>query len=182
MRLTVRGKGMDVTPALRAFVTRKLEKLDKFFEPEVAAQSTLSVERDRHICEVTVSVDGRLLRAEESSPDMYASVDQVVDKLERQIHKYKTLVHRKQRRDGVEERAAAVAAGERGDGDGGDEWTPEVVRAKRFPLKPMAVEEAILAMDLLGHDFFVFTNADTEQVNVVYRRRAGDYGLIEPES
>jgi putative sigma-54 modulation protein len=191
---------MDVTPALREFVARKLGKLDKFFGPDVPAQVTLSVERDRHICEVTVPVDGRLLRGEESSADMYASVDLVVDKVERQVHKYKTLVNRKLRRDGTQEpgTAAADARGLRGaaalphrteepagaaaagapDPDG---WPPAVVRTKRFPLKPMAVEEAILEMNLLGHDFFVFANAETEQVNVVYRRRAGDYGLIEPE-
>lgn len=176
-RLTIRGKGIEVTPALRTFVTRKLRKLDKFFDADVTAQVTLSVEKDRHICEVTVPVDSRLLRGEESSADMYVSVDQVVGKIERQVHKYKTVVNRKQRRDGSERLQE-----EPPEPPAEDAWPPAVVRAKRFPLKPMAVEEAILEMDLLGHDFFVFANAETEQVNVVYRRKAGDYGLIEPDN
>jgi len=157
----------------------------------------LSVQKDRQTVEVTIPFEGRLLRGEESTEDMYASVDLVVDKIERQVHKYKTLINRKLRRDGTQDSApagegrpprgpGARAEGLAGAGPGTEApdpegWPPAVVRTKRFPLKPMAVEEAILEMNLLGHDFFVFANAETEQVNVVYRRRAGDYGLIEPE-
>ncbi len=172
MRLTVRGKGIEVTTSLRAFVTRKLKRLDRYFQEDQPLQATLSIEKDRHIVELTLAVDGRLLRGEESGADMYASVDLAVDKLERQIHKYKTVINRKLRRDGSGEPVVEIAVPE----------PEQLVRTKRFSLKPIPVEEALLQMELLGHDFFVFTNAETEQVNVVYRRKGGNYGLIEPDN
>ncbi len=175
MKITVRGKNMNVTPALKDHVEKKIGKLDKYFE-DAEAQVKLGVTKDSHIVEVTVLVDGFILRGEESTSDMYASIDLVLDKLERQIHKYKTRINRKFRQGGLKAVNEQIAR----------ERIPveeeaRVVRTKRFAMKPMSVEEAILQMNLVGHDFFVFVNADTEGVNVVYRRKHGNYGLIGPD-
>ncbi|HHW55640.1 MAG: ribosome-associated translation inhibitor RaiA [bacterium] len=173
MRITVKGKNIAVTPALRQYVEKKLSKLERYFENIDEAIATLSVEKERHIVEVTVPLNGgMLLRGEEETNDMYASVDLVMEKLERQIEKYKTKIARKMK-DG---KLLDLAAGQ----EKAAEEEPRLVRTKRFAMKPMPVEEAILQMNLLGHDFFVFSNAETEEVNVVYRRRDGNYGLIEP--
>ncbi|MFY9427756.1 MAG: ribosome-associated translation inhibitor RaiA [bacterium] len=173
MRITVKGKNIAITPALRQYVEKKLSKLERYFENIDEAIATLSVEKERHIVEVTVPLNGgMLLRGEEETNDMYASVDLVMEKLERQIEKYKTKIARKMK-DG---KLLDLAAGQ----EKAAEEEPRLVRTKRFAMKPMPVEEAILQMNLLGHDFFVFSNAETEEVNVVYRRRDGNYGLIEP--
>ncbi|NPV69685.1 MAG: ribosome-associated translation inhibitor RaiA [Firmicutes bacterium] len=171
MRITVRGKNMDVTPPLKEYVEKRLKKIEKYFDYSVFAQVTLSVERGRHIVEVTVPLNGMLLRGEEETGDMYSSVDLVLEKLEKQINKYKTRVLRRPR--------GGDRAGKTGYIDVGDEAA--VVKVKRFALKPMTVEEAVLQMNLLGHDFFVFRNAESEGIEVVYRRKDGNYGLIEPE-
>lgn len=178
MQLTIRGKNLEVTDALKEYVEKKLNRLQKYFYRPLSAQVTLGVERGRHLIEVTMPIDGLLLRGEEASEDMYASVDQVMDKLERQIHKFKTRINRKFRRDGNHVQRGIVI--EEGNGAAVEEEPVEVVRVKRFPVKPMEVEEAILQMNLLGHDFYVFLNADSEDVSVVYRRKVGGYGLIEP--
>lgn len=177
VQVSVRGKNVEVTPALKEYVEKKLGRFQKYFYRPLSAQVALAVERGRHVVEVTIPLDGYLLRGEESSEDAYASVDLVVEKLERQIHKFKTRINRKLRRDGQNQRGIVTEAVP-DVADAGEEQG--VVRVKRFPLKPMDVEEAILQMNLLGHDFFVFSNARTEEVNVVYRRRGGGYGLIEP--
>jgi len=161
---------MDVTPALREYVEQRLKKIEKCCEYPVSAHVTLRVERGRHIVEVTVPLNGMLLRGEEETGDMYSAVDLVLEKLEKQIEKYRTRILRRARGERVEEH---------GHVEPGDEAT--VVRVKRFAVKPMTVEEAILQMNLLGHDFFVFRNAESESVEVVYRRRDGNYGLLEPE-
>jgi putative sigma-54 modulation protein len=171
VQVQVRGKNLQVTPALQQYVAQKLSHLDRFSDHLGRAQVTLSVVREHHICEVTIPFAGsRLLRAEERSEDMYASVDKVVDKLQRQIEKYRTRLLAR-RTAGVGEAAAAP-----GPADG------VVVRTKRYPVKPMTVDEAILQMELLGHDFFIFADADTDRVSVVYRRWDGNFGLIEPET
>ncbi len=170
MQLALYGKSLELTPALRAYVEQRLNKLDRFFPGEnPSAQVVLSVQRERQIIEVTMPLDGMLLRAEEADASMYAAIDLVLAKLERQIHKYKTRTHRRPRQAGREDQEPAAAAPE-----------PEesLVRVKRFPLKPMSVEEALLQMNLLGHDFFMFREASSEEVQVVYRRRHGGYGLI----
>jgi len=172
MRLTVRGKNIDVTDALKQYVTKRVGKIEKYFDIPVTALVMMTVSKDRHIVEVTVPLDGILLRGEEETGDMYASIDLVVDKLEKQIEKYKTRIAR-QLRQGDARTWPEPAAG------GIEE--PLVVKTKRFAMKPMSVEEAIMQMNLIGHDFFVFSNADTEQVNVIYRRKDGNYGLIEPD-
>jgi len=167
MDVIVRGKNFEVTEALKDHVTRKLSKMGKYFEhQEVTAHAMLTVEKERQIIEVTVPMEGLLLRGEESSSDMYASVDRVVDKLERQLTKYRARAKPRH----TTEPKTVVSHHE----------VQDLVRRKTFPRKPMAVDEALLQMDLLGHDFFAFTNAETEIINVVYRRQDGRYGLLEP--
>ncbi len=179
MIINVRGKNIDATPSLVDYAHKKLGKLDKHFDQNTDVQVVLSVIREDHIVEVTVNLNGMIIRGEESTGDMYASIDQVVDKLERQVKKYKTRVKKQNRQNGfrsMNEKQAALEAEEKVEED-----KPQVVRTKRFPLKPMTVEEAILQMDLLGHSFFFFVNADTDVTNVIYCRKDGNYGLIEPE-
>lgn len=173
MKLTVRGKNLDVTDALKDHVQKRIGKVDKYFEFDTDALVSLSVERGLHKVEVTVGVNGMILRAEEATGDMYASIDMVVDKLERQIAKYKTRINRKARQGGGLREIAQLPKVD-------EEEDLEVVKTKRFVVKPMPVEEAILQMNLLGHDFYVFANPDNDDVSVVYRRKDGKYGLIEP--
>lgn len=175
MNVKVRGKQIEVTNALRQHVEKRIGKLEKYFDKLEEAQVTLSVEKDRHRVEVTIPVDGIILRGEEESGDMYSSVDMVIDKLEKQIRKHKTRLAKKIRSNSLRELAA------QGDDGVEEEEEPKILRTKRFTIKPMPVDEAIMQMNLLGHNFFVFSNAETEQVNVVYRRKDGNYGLIEPE-
>ncbi|HLS88662.1 MAG TPA: ribosome-associated translation inhibitor RaiA [Sphingobacteriaceae bacterium] len=179
MNIIVSGKNVEVTDALRDYVERKVGRIERYFPNPLTAQVTLSTQRERHIVEVTVPVpaDSLLLRAEEDSGDMYASVDAAVEKLERQIRKYKTRINRRARRLNARQLPLVGPDGE----EEGDE-EPRVVKTKRFSVKPMDTEEAILQMNLLGHDFFVFRDAATHQIHVVYRRKDGHYGLIEPLS
>jgi len=178
VRIIVRGKNLQVTDALRRYAEKRLSKLEKFLGENVEVQVTMSVARDRHIVEVTAVLDGYLLRGEEATGDMYSSIDLVLEKLEKQMEKYKTKLARRVKNNIFREWAEANPAQEEVN-EADDE--PKIVRTKRFPVKPMPVEEAILQMNLLGHNFFVFANAETEQVNVLYRRKDGNYGLIEPE-
>lgn len=172
MKITVRGKNIQITDALRQHVIKRLGKLEKFFEEDTEVYVTLTVEKDSHVVEVTIPLNGYILRGEEETGDMYASVDLVIDVLEKQIDKYKTKLAKKVRNSKFK---ALAESGE-------DNYeAPLVLRTKQFSIKPMDVEEAIMQMNLLGHSFFVFSNAETEQVNVVYRRKDGNYGLLEPE-
>ncbi|NLJ34587.1 MAG: ribosome-associated translation inhibitor RaiA [Firmicutes bacterium] len=174
MRIIVKGKNIAVTPALRQHVEKKLTRLARYYEGITEATATLSVEKGRHIVEVTAPLNGgMLIRGEEETHDMYASIDLVLEKLERQIEKYKTKIARQIKNSSLLDLATPTQ------GDAAAE-EPRLVRTKRFAMKPMSVDEAILQMNLLGHDFFVFCNADTDEVNVVYLRRDGNYGLIEP--
>lgn len=175
MQITIVGKNLEVTDALRQYAEKKVAKVEKFFEQApLGVQIFLGLERGKHIVEVTISVDGLLLRGEEKTGDMYASIDGALDKIERQIHKYKTRINRKLR--GTNQ--VIVASPQMSEAEGAE---PQIVRTKRFAIKPMSVEEAVMQMDLLGHDFYVFSNAETDEVNVVYRRKDGNFGLIEPE-
>lgn len=183
MNIKIRGDQMLVTESLREYVERKISKLERYFEAPLNSdvQVTLNVIRDLHTVEVTIPLTGMILRAEERSEDMYASIDMVLDKLERQIRKYKTKANRRFRHEGgvrtiFKENFESSADGYYDE----DEDDIELVRTKRFALKPMDVEEAILQMNLLGHNFFVFSNSDTNDVSVVYMRDDGKYGLIEP--
>ncbi|MBP2646055.1 MAG: sigma 54 modulation protein/ribosomal protein [Firmicutes bacterium] len=173
MAIIVRGKNIEITPALKDYVEKRVGKITKHFEALNDIAVVLTVEKGRHIVEVTVPVNGMLLRGEESTTDMYTSIDLVIEKLEKQIEKYKTKISRKLRSGIV--KSEAVASGHDEDVD---EY--KIVKTKRFAVKPMTTEEAILQMNLINHDFFVFTNAETEDVNVLYRRKDGNYGLIEP--
>ncbi|NLY74287.1 MAG: ribosome-associated translation inhibitor RaiA [Firmicutes bacterium] len=174
MLVTVTGKNVEVTDALKEYAEKKVAKIGKFFEKSpLGAKVTLSTERSRHIVDITIQVDGLLLRGEEKTGDMYSSIDGAIDKIERQIHKFKTKINRKLR----EENKIIVASPPQTE----EAAAPVIKRTKRFAVKPMSVEEAVMQMDLLGHDFYVFSNSDTEEVNVVYRRKDGNYGLIEPE-
>ena len=175
MNISVRGRNIEVTDALVNHAKKKLGKLSRYLA-DAETQVVLSVIRDEHIVEVTVLMNGLILRGEESTNDMYASIDLVVDKLERQVAKYKTRLNKSLRQRGLRAISGRLAGVEQQ-----DEEEPKVVKTKRFPLKPMDLEEAILQMNLLGHDFFVFANAETETVNVLYRRKDGNYGLIDPE-
>lgn len=173
MRILVRGKNFEVTNALRQQAEKKISKLERYLGQDPEAQVTLSVEGASHVVEVTIRLNGLILRAEEATNDMYASIDLVIDKLERQIRKYKTKLDRKIKQQGLKDLIAKYPE------DVDEE--PKLMRTKRFPIKPMQVEEAIMQMNMVGHSFFVFSNADTEDVNVVYLRKDGNYGLIEPE-
>ena len=175
MKLNFTGRNIDVTEALKNITIKKLGRLEKFFKKELEASVNYSVEKNRKIIEVTINLPGTLLRAEESSDDMYASIDRAVDVLEGQIRKYKTKLQRRYQ-NGETIRFENIPSIEQKMDDG-----PQIVRTKRFDMKPMDEEEAILQMELLGHNFFLFMNAETDTLGVLYKRRDGNYGLIEPE-
>ena len=177
MQFSITGRNITVTPALRHYAESKLARLHRFVDAPGTAHLVLSVAKHRQVAEVTLTVRDLILRAEESTPDLYASIDLVADKLERQVVRHKEKLVARGGRGG---RAGAGAGGVVVEEGAGDE-EPPVVKVKRFALKPLAVEDAVLQMELLGHAFFVFRNARTEEVNVIYRRRDGAYGLIEPE-
>lgn len=172
MAITVRGKNIEVTPALKEYVAKRIGKVTKYFDALGEITAVLTVEKGRHIVEVTVPVNGMLLRGEESTTDMYTSIDLVIEKLEKQIEKYRTRLSRRMREGVFHTDMVPTSA---------TEEEIRVVKTKRFAVKPMDVEEAILEMNLINHDFFVFINSESEDVNVVYRRKDGHYGLIEPE-
>lgn len=174
MRFTITGKNIEVTDGLRSAVEEKIGKLDKYFSSETEAIVTLSVEKDRQKIEVTIPVKGSIIRAEEVSNDMYVSVDLVEEIIERQLRKYKNKI--------IESKQAAAEFNRNYvEEDYEDEPEIKIVRSKKFGIKPMDPEEACIQMELLGHNFYVFSNAQTDEVNVVYRRKNGTYGLIEPE-
>ncbi|WP_026478985.1 ribosome hibernation-promoting factor, HPF/YfiA family [Alkaliphilus transvaalensis] len=176
MRVIVSGKNIDVTDALRDQIESKMIKLEKFFNQEVEAKATLSVQKARQKIEVTIPINGTILRAEEATEDMYSSIDKVVDKLTRQLRKHKTkMENRKVSYETI--RFENIPLPQKDE----EELDSKIVKTKRFAIKPMTSEEAVLQMELVGHNFFVYTNADTEEVNVVYKRKDGNYGLIEPE-
>ena len=173
MRVTVIGKNIDVTPALKEIVERKISKLDRYFEPDVSARATLTVQKNSQIFEVTIPFNGVILRCEESTDDMYKSIDLVQAKLERQIRKQRTKL---QRRSNESLRFSNFDEVALEDDDQG-----EIVKVKKFNIKPMSTEEAILQMELVEHNFFVFKDSDTDNVNVIYKRKDGNYGLLEPD-
>lgn len=174
MRFTITGKNIEVTEGLRSAIEEKIGKLDKYFSNETEAMVTLSVEKERQKIEVTIPVKGNIIRAEEVSNDMYVSIDLVEEIIERQLRKYKNkIVESKQ--------AAADFNRQYVDNDYDEEPEIKIVRSKKFGIKPMDPEEACIQMELLGHNFYVFSNSETDEVNVVYKRKNGTYGLIEPE-
>ncbi|SHI45941.1 SSU ribosomal protein S30P /sigma 54 modulation protein [Clostridium amylolyticum] len=176
MKVTVIAKNIQLTNALKEAVEKKISKLSKYFNSDVEAKATLSVQKNRQKIEVTIPFNGVILRGEESTEDMYKSIDLVEEKLERQIRKQKTKLARRQTGDSL--RFSAI---ESLNGDYYEDEDAKIVKTKRFTIKPMNEEEALLQMELLGHSFFVFSNAETGDVNVLYKRKDGNYGLIEPE-
>ena len=174
MRFIITGRNIDVTEGLKSAVEEKLGKLDRFFAPETEVNVTLSVEKERQKIEVTIPVKGKIIRSEQVSSDMYVSIDLVEEVIERQLKKYKNKIVSKQQN-------AAAFAQEFVDKDYDDEDDVKIIRTKRFGIKPMDPEEACVQMELLGHNFYVFFNSETEEVNVVYKRKGNTYGLIEPE-
>ena len=169
------GRNIEVTPGLREAVEDKIGKLDRYFTPDTEVNVTMSVQRERQNIEVTIPIKGSIIRAEESSNDMYVSIDLVEEVIERQILKYKKkLVDRKQSSPSFSDtflQEDSVIADEE----------IKIVKTKKFAVKPMDPEEACLQMELLGHSFYVFLNSESDQVCVVYKRKGGTYGLIEPE-
>jgi len=173
MNIIIQGKGMDVSEYLSGIVQKKVGKLKRYFKPETIAHVTLSIEKSRHIAEVTIPFDGIVLRAEETSTDMYASIDGVLKKLEHQIVKHRTKLEKRLHHDAFKEEEmlfhdAFV-----------EEESAKLVKTKKFNVKPMSLDEASLQMELVGHNFFVYRDAEYDEINVIYKRKDGNIGLIE---
>lgn len=173
MRITINAKNMTVSDPIRDRIEKKLAKMNRYFSDEADVQVRLSQERGaRNIAEVTLTLGGVMLRAEEVSNDMYVSVDRAMDKIDRQIHRHRTKLDKKVCAEALQPDREAVPAWE--------DMPDELVRVKRFEVKPMSVEDAIAQMDMLGHSFFLFVNAETGITSVVYRRLDGKVGMLEP--
>ena len=174
MKFIIIGRNIDVTEGLKSAVQEKLGKLERYFTPETEIHVTLSVEKDRQKIEVTIPVKGNIIRSEQVSSDMYVSIDLVEEVIERQLRKYKTKIVNQQQAGGNFQKEFME-----------DEFLEDeevkIIRTKKFGIKPMYPEDACVQMELLGHNFYVFRNAETDEVNVVYKRKGNTYGLIEPE-
>ena len=174
MKFIIIGRNIDITEGLKSAVQEKLGKLERYFTPETEIHVTLSVEKDRQKIEVTIPVKGNIIRSEQVSSDMYVSIDLVEEVIERQLRKYKTKIVNQQQAGGNFQKEFVE-----------DEFLEDeevnIIRTKKFGIKPMYPEDACVQMELLGHDFYVFRNAETDEVNVVYKRKGNTYGLIEPE-
>lgn len=175
MQYIISGKNIDVTDGLRAAVQDKIGKLERYFTPETEIHVTFSVEKERQKIEVTIPIKGSIVRAEQVSNDMYVSIDLVEEVIERQLRRYKNkLIDKKQS-------ALSFSKTFADEDTSADDGEVNIIRTKKFAVKPMDAEEACIQMELLGHNFFVFRNAETDEVNVVYKRKGNSYGLIEPE-
>ena len=178
MRFIITGRNIVVTDSLRTAVEEKLGKLDRFFASETEVHVTLSVQKERQKIEVTIPVKGHIIRSEQESDDMYVSIDLVEEVIERQLKKYKNkIIDKKQNQAAV----AKEFVEEEPEDDVEQTGDIEIIRTKHFGIKPMYPEDACIQMELLGHSFYVFLNAETDEVNVVYKRKGNTYGLIEPE-
>ena len=174
MKFIISGKNLAVTEGIKTAVEDKLGKLERYFTPDTEVIVTLSIEKERQKIEVTIPVKGNIIRSEQVSNDMYVSIDLVEEVIERQLRKYKNkIVDRKQSAGNFQQAYL--------DKEYEEEEEVKIIRTKRFDIKPMYPEDACVQMELLGHNFFVFCNAETDQVNVVYKRKGNTYGLIEPE-
>ena len=174
MKFIIIGRNIDITEGLKSAVQEKLGKLERYFTPETEIHVTLSVEKDRQKIEVTIPVKGNIIRSEQVSSDMYVSIDLVEEVIERQLRKYKTKIVNQQQAGGNFQKEFVE-----------DEFLEDeevkIIRTKKFGIKTMYPEDACVQMELLGHNFYVFRNAETDEVNVVYKRKGNTYGLIEPE-
>ncbi len=175
MNFIISGKNINVTSGLKASIEQKLGKLERYFTPDTDIIVTLSVEKERQKIEVTIPVKGNIIRSEQVSDDMYVSIDLVEEVIERQLRKYKNKLIAKHQEAGNFQLDFLT------DTDIPDDDEIKIIRTKRFGIKPMFAEDACVQMELLGHNFFVFRNAETDEVNVVYKRKDNTYGLIEPE-
>ena len=174
MKFIISGKNIEVTESIKAAIEEKLGRLDKYLVDDTVVNVTLSVQKGRQKIEVTIPMKGHIIRAEEGSEDMYVSIDLVEEVIERQLRKYKNkIVDRKQAPGNFQQEYLEK--------DYEEDEEVKIIRTKKFDIKPMYPEDACVQMELLGHNFFVFVNAETDQVNVVYRRKGNTYGLIEPE-
>ncbi|WP_097014370.1 ribosome hibernation-promoting factor, HPF/YfiA family [Anaerocolumna aminovalerica] len=174
MRYIISGKNIDVTEGLKSAVYEKIGKLERYFTPDTEIHVTMSVEKERQRIEVTIPMKGTIIRAEQVSNDMYVSIDLVEEIIERQLRKYKNKL--------IEQKQAAVNFNQAFiEDDYSEDDSIKIVKTKKFAIKPMDPEEACIQMELLGHNFFVYRNAETDEVNVVYKRKGNTYGLIEPE-
>ena len=174
MKYTIIGKNIEVTEGLKASVQDKLGRLEKFFADDTDVYVTFSVEKERQKIEVTIPMPKHIIRAEQASDDMYVSIDLVVEVIERQVTRYKKkIVDREQN--------ASLFQSDFFEVDEEEDEEVKIIRSKRFAVKPMYPEDACVQMELLGHNFYVFSNAETDEVNVVYKRKGNTYGLIEPE-
>ncbi len=178
MKYIISGKNVEITSALRERATVKISKLEKFFTKDTEVHIMMNVQKSRHTVEVTIPFNGYVLRAEETEGDMYASIDKVVDILLNQIKKYRTKLAKRVHNNTLKLENIQFS----NDEDEDEDEDFKIIRSKKFEAKPMDAEEAILQMNLRGYDFFAFLNPDTKNVNVVYKRHDGNYGLIEPES
>jgi len=176
MNIRMSSKDFAVSPALWARIERKINKLSRYFDPNVEVQVRLTAEGKRRIAEITIPFKGGILRAEESTGDMYQSIDSALIKVERQIRRHRTKLEKRLREDAFVDEAPEFY----------EEFEPEdpmpkIVRSKRYPIRPMSVEDAMDQMSMLGHTFFIFMNSDTERACVIYQRTDGNLGLLEPE-
>ena len=176
MKIKITGRNIELTEGLKNAVEDKLNKLEKYFTPDTDVYVTLSVEKERQKVEVTIPMKGNIVRSEQVSNDMYVSIDLVEEVIERQLKKYRTKLIAKH------QSAATAFKQEFLEEQSVEDEEIQITRVKKFDMKPMYAEDACVQMELLGHDFFVFVNAETDQVNVVYKRKGNTYGLIEPES
>lgn len=178
MMVNVKGKNIDITPALREYVEKRVKRVTKYFGDIRDITANLKVEKNKHIVELTVNASSVLLRAEEATADMYSSIDLVTEKIEKQIEKHKTKLT-KRFRESANFKSELIVPSIKPE----EVYTEEfnVVKNKKFPIKPMSVEEAIMQMNLLNHSFFVYIDSDIDALRIVYKRRDGNYGMIEPE-
>lgn len=174
MQYIISGRNIDVTEGLKSAIHEKIGKLERYFTPDTEVHVTLSVEKERQKIEITIPMKGNIVRAEQVSSDMYVSIDLVEEVIERQLRKYKNKL--------VDQQQTATSLSKAFiEEDVGEDDEIKIIRSKRFAIKPMDPEEACLQMDLIGHNFYVFRNAATDEVNVVYKRKGNTFGLIEPE-
>ena len=182
MKIEIRGRNIEITDSLKDYTTKRLSKLEKYIEDIKVAQVALSLEgekhKEQHKVEVTIPLNGILLRGEVSADDMYSAIDMVVEKLDKQIEKHKTKLYKRHRGTGLKDLIDEEVKNGQVNQEAVEKFP--IVKTKRFALKPMDEEEAIMQMSLLGHNFFMFYNANTGDINVVYKRMDGNFGLIEP--
>ncbi len=176
MKIKISGKNMEVSQYLRDTVDKKASKMERYFKPETEMHVTLSIQKARNIAEITLAMDGVVLRAEEATGDMYSSIEVALRKLERQIRKHRTKLEKRLH----EQAYVQDVVFDQGGTDFADEEEPQIVKTKKFAVRPMEVEDASIQMEMLGHDFFVYRNPHTSEINIMYKRADGDLGVIEP--